>query len=432
MSLRTITSHVSLSSGGYGEIEFAITPLDYEPDLRIAGGDANLTLVLTDAAGNLTDSSPVNYKLVNVAKVVSSDGESMPGRYKATVQDYYKSTSYKEYASLVLSVDDYNGLSGRAVSGPVEISYGSDAALYSVEVGGVSALKGDDGVFYVKLPAGKNVSSMPVKFAFGGALLEVLEPDGSYRQSDKTDNLDMTAPVTLRVTTVDGVQNEYKLIGCYSNLPVVYITTPQPVMSKDNWVKNCVMEIWHAGEHNGRYETSVKGRGNSTWGMPKKPYAIKLDKKAKVLGMPKHKRWVLLANWKDRTLLRNDVAFEIARQLPALDWTPRGDFVDVVMNGKFAGNYYLGEQIKVDENRVPVTEMESANIAGNDITGGYLLELDIHYDEVNKFRTPYKDFPVNFKSPDEDVLVPAQFDYVKNYFAEMEEILYGENADNKD
>lgn len=168
---------------------------------------------------------------------------------------------------------------------------------------------------------------------------------------------------------------------------------------------------------------SIKGRGNSTWGYPKKPYALKLDKKAEILGMPKHKRWCLLANWMDRTMLRNAVTFEISRKT-GLDWTPRGQFAELVLNGKHLGNYYLCEQIKVDKERVNIAELDPEATSGDAITGGYIFELDKYYDEVYKFRPARSKMPWMFKDPDE--VNQAQFDYVKNYVEEMEEALYDE------
>ena len=81
--------------------------------------------------------------------------------------------------------------------------------------------------------------------------------------------------------------------------------------------------------------------------------------------MPKHKRWVLLANWMDRTLLRNAVTFETARQI--MDWAPRGRFVELYLNGKHQGNYYLCEQIKPDENRVDIDEIDELIEVAKDI-----------------------------------------------------------------
>lgn len=122
--------------------------------------------------------------------------------------------------------------------------------------------------------------------------------------------------------------------------------------------------------------------------------------------------------------MRNAVAFEIARRLPGLEWTPNGRFVELVMNGEFLGNYYLCEQIKVDENRVNVAEISPKDIDGEAVTGGYLFELDSYYDEQFKFRTAYRNLPVQFKDPDEDIAT-EQFDYVRDYFNTIESILYG-------
>lgn len=133
-------------------------------------------------------------------------------------------------------------------------------------------------------------------------------------------------------------------------------------------------------------------------GVVKKPCAFKLSSRRQALGMAKHKRRVLLANCFDRSLIRNAVVFELGRET-SLEWTPRGEYVDLVLNGVLLGNYYLCEQIKVDKNRVNITEMSSSDVDGESVTGGYLLEYDVNYDEVNKFKTAVKNYPVNIKEP---------------------------------
>ena len=130
-----------------------------------------------------------------------------------------------------------------------------------------------------------------------------------------------------------------------------------------------------------------------------------------------------MANYLDRTLMRNHIAFYLAQSEGiSLEWTPRGRFVEVVFNGKHRGSYYLCEQIKIDENRVNIHENEP-----EDIDGGYLLEWDVAYDEVNKFRTPVFDFPVMLKEPDEEDLTPAQFDFIQEYICQTEEVLTQDN-----
>ena len=90
----------------------------------------------------------------------------------------------------------------------------------------------------------------------------------------------------------------------------------------------------------------------------------------------------------DRTLLRNHVAFQIAMSTD-MDWVPHGKFVDVVLNGKHIGNYYLCEQIKIDKNRVDINKADENKI----VNGGYIMELDINYDEVNKFKSAIYELP---------------------------------------
>lgn len=111
-------------------------------------------------------------------------------------------------------------------------------------------------------------------------------------------------------------------------------------------------------------------------------------------------------------MLRYDIAFHIARQTE-LEWTPGGDYVELFMNGRHQGTYYLCEQIKVDENRVDISE-----------DGGFLMELDQYYDEVNKFRSIRANLPYMFKEPDEDALTPEQFSWMNTYVNAIEDLLW--------
>ena len=198
-------------------------------------------------------------------------------------------------------------------------------------------------------------------------------------------------------------------------------------MSKEDWLKDCKVFVCDtAGKHSDILIAKAKGRGNSTWEYPKKSYTLKLEKKEEMLGLPKHKNWVLLANYLDRTLLRNDVAFQVAK-CTGLDWTPSGKFAELYVNDKHLGNYYFCEQIQVGKNRVNITEMKSEDIDENSITGGYLVELDNNYDEVNKFKSSIKSLPYMFKSPDDDVIKSEQFLYFQNYVNQLEAALYSDN-----
>ncbi|MDE6542397.1 MAG: CotH kinase family protein [Muribaculaceae bacterium] len=359
-------------------------------------------------------------EMTSIEPLTDDSGKEVEGCFVAHVKDKEIIAGYETKS--VITVNDLEA--NLLESEPVDIARGRTLELNWLKIAGVEAVDDGNGTMMVKLPYGiNNMNSLPVEYA-SGAMSVIAE--GYDDEVKDCGSLDFSLPVTLIVTSLSGETKEYKVVPYFSNLPVVYMTTPLAITSKDVWTADCEMQIWNAGDKDGTYQkVNVKGRGNTTWSYPKKPYAIKLNKKAEVLGMPKHKRWCLLANWMDRTVMRNDVAFEIGRRLTGLDWTPHGEYVDVVFNGRMVGNYYLCEQIKVDENRVDIVEMESDDVSEETITGGYLVELDTYFDEVNKFRTKRRNLPVNIKEPDEDVLVPAQLDYIQGYFNRIEDILYG-------
>ena len=267
----------------------------------------------------------------------------------------------------------------------------------------------------------------------------------------------------------------------FSKLPVLYIDTEDgaDITSKDEY-KSAAMYIQNntstsAAVYSG--EISIKGRGNSSWLWPKKPYRIKLDKKTNLFGMGQNKNWVLLANYLDESLLRNTTGFRLSEQfgLTATEtvWT------DVVLNGEYAGNYQLCEQIRVDSGRVDIFdwEDEAKNVAsavykaekkkGNkldkdaletclnndlswitddeftfngktytvsdyfdlddDISGGYLFELSDEYDEVSRFRTRNQ-LKVMLKSPEYLSTNTQMFNYVKRLWQDLEDAYMSEDG----
>ena len=158
--------------------------------------------------------------------------------------------------------------------------------------------------------------------------------------------------------------------------------------------------------------TRIKGRGNSTWERPKKPYRLKLDKKAAVLGLPKEKDWVLLANYQDYTLMTNAVALKIARQL-GMPFTNDIIPVDVTINGEYRGNYNLTQQVEVGKNRVDIGDQ------------GILWELDNHFDEAPwQFKTKHLQLPLMLKDPDMD---KQTFVKHKQEFQDFEDLLFRED-----
>ena len=164
----------------------------------------------------------------------------------------------------------------------------------------------------------------------------------------------------------------------------------------------------------------IRERGNYSRTFPKKPYRIKFDKKQHVLDAPaKAKKWTLINNYDDKTLMRNLLAFELSRQL-GMPYTPYGRAVDVLLNGEYKGCYQLCDQINVDKNRVNITEMTPQDVSGSALTGGYFFEIDAYADQERSWFMSSQGNPVTIKSPDEDSIVNVQFNYIKNHFNKME------------
>lgn len=214
-----------------------------------------------------------------------------------------------------------------------------------------------------------------------------------------------------------------------TNLPSVYITTVnnQAVADKVIWVPANITVVSADTAQQLNMLAEIRGRGNSTWNLAKKPYRIKLDSKKHLLNLPaKDKNWVLLANYADKTLMRNAVAYKIG-QILGFPFTPSVGFVDLTLNGSFFGNYMVTDQIEVGANRVDIDRQDSIDTTEPNITGGYLLEIDGFANTEPVWFTTGKGLKITIKSPDDDVINQTQIDYIKNYIANFENILFSSN-----
>lgn len=174
---------------------------------------------------------------------------------------------------------------------------------------------------------------------------------------------------------------------------------------------------------------TVRLRGNYSTTFPKKPYRIKFDHKTKLLGSPaKAKKWTLIPSYGDKTLMRNSLAFDVSKSM-GMEYTPFCTPVNVWFNGDYKGCYQLCDQIEVDKGRVEIEEMDTLSVSGDSLTGGYLIEVD-HYANTEKvwFRSTHK-IPVVIKSPEDDVILPIQKEYITNHFNAMETDVYNKNFD---
>ncbi len=157
--------------------------------------------------------------------------------------------------------------------------------------------------------------------------------------------------------------------------PIIEIVTDgyAPVLSKETYV-SCTVSVFNTAEAfcMENVVAGIRGRGNSTWTMPKKPYRIKFDKKTSMFGSDyKAKSWTLIANYADKSLARNAIAQDLADSFDDIAFASYRQFVEVYLNRQYLGVYLLCDQMQTGDGRVEVEEEYDAN--GD---GGYLLELD--------------------------------------------------------
>ncbi|CAN5136373.1 CotH kinase family protein [soil metagenome] len=239
---------------------------------------------------------------------------------------------------------------------------------------------------------------------------------------------DFTKPVTYIVEAKDGTRQGYILdLVIFTKLPILHINTKdkQAKITKEDYIEgeflldpNDIHEYHHSGE------LGIRGRGNSTWLMPKRPYRLKLAKNIGMLRMPADKDWVLLANYSDKTLMRNSLAFEMSKRFK-LSFTPKSRFIELFVNGEYQGNYLLAEQIKVADERVNIKSLEFEDISENKISGGYLLEVNVRVDADYYFHTLQKNVAFTIKSPGN--IVPEQLEYIENFINQVENSIYSED-----
>ena len=207
-----------------------------------------------------------------------------------------------------------------------------------------------------------------------------------------------------------------------TNLPTVSIHTQNGIIPKDkvNEISAQLTIISNEGAKLLSEPGSIRERGNASRNFPKKPYRIKFSKKQTVLDAPaKAKKWTLINNYGDKSLMRNLLAFELSRRM-GMPYTPYGTAVDVLLNGEYKGCYQLCDQVQVHKNRVNITEMARTDNIGTELSGGYFVEVDAYANQEKSWFNSNKGNPVTIKSPDEDSITTQQKTYIKTYFNKME------------
>ena len=228
------------------------------------------------------------------------------------------------------------------------------------------------------------------------------------------------------------------------SLPVLYIQTEnnQSITSKETYINATyyldamgISGYTSIGSKEAPLNMEIRGRGNYSWtGFDKKPYRIKLADKQALLGMNKSKHFALLAHADDsndrKGFMRNAVGFELSKMI-GMTYTPNAKPLEVVLNGDYIGLYFLTETIRVDKDRVNIVEQEDEETNSDNITGGWLVEID-NYDtdpHVTIKEGGKTTMWITYKTP--EVLSYQQEQYLTQQMKLIDNLVYGNKNSNE-
>ena len=242
--------------------------------------------------------------------------------------------------------------------------------------------------------------------------------------------------ITITNIEIDGYEpkeNEQKEENLYqpTNIPLIVVNTEGTINFKKKSEKtDCNVIVINNGKISTKQTGTIRIRGNSSKDLEKKSFQINFDKKEKILDMPaKAKKWGLLANHMDKSLIRNLVAFKISSLL-GQKYSPACKSIDLIIDGSFEGNYIICDKIEKGEGRVELDSMDENSNEYPEITGGYLMEIDGFADQEPYHFTSKKGVKVTIKYPDAN---KNQTDYIKSWFDDIEENIYNnKKVDNID
>lgn len=322
----------------------------------------------------------------------------------------------------------------------------------------------DGQVSYLFLPSYANMGD--VKISFMGADAVAFSEGGEeivLKDGDGLNKLEIGKQYDMRFTGKSGTLEQGMLVIMHSsNLPALFLETESGSME--------MVDADKEYEEPGRmvlYDASgslvcadelqrISGRGNSTWGYPKKSYGIRLKNPADLLDMGSAANWILLSNVEDNSYLRNKITYDMA-VAAGMEGAPESRYIDLYINHAYHGMYLLCEKVEIDQERIPAANLHLENKRLNkdiefasrfdegdkkgavlrmnphDISGGYLLERDVSEkftNEVSGFETGILHDQYTIKSP--KYASEAEVDYISGLVCDMEKAVVADDGINPD
>lgn len=232
-----------------------------------------------------------------------------------------------------------------------------------------------------------------------------------------------------------------------SDLPIFVINTNGLAVPDEPRIGADLGVIWHQdtarnymtdafNHYNGRI--GIETRGASSSNFAKKSYRIELwdqnnqDIDSALCGFAPENDWILSGQYTDKTLMRGMLTFDIIRRMGW--WAPHVKPVELILNGEYKGVYLLMEKVKRDNNRIDIAKLDSIDISGDDLTGGYIIKLDKNSGQSSPgWTSPYAPWPsgssieFSYEYPDATEIMPQQIDYIQAYVDSFEDALAGPN-----
>jgi hypothetical protein len=221
-----------------------------------------------------------------------------------------------------------------------------------------------------------------------------------------------------------------------SNLPIIWIDTHgQQIMDNPRITADMGVINNGPGKRNQPTDScngylgriAIELRGSSSQNFPQKPYrfetqdSIGNNLNVSLLGMPKENDWILYATYRDTTLIRNVIGYGISNDLGR--YATRTRICELVLNGDYKGLYVLMEKIKRDKNRVDISAMDADDVAGDSLTGGYIIKIDKNAGETGGGWRSSKGLEYMYDYPKPAEIVPEQKNYIRGFIDEFEQAM---------
>ena len=273
----------------------------------------------------------------------------------------------------------------------------------------------------------------------GQNVLAIQVHNVSTNSSDMSGNFYLSFEVQDTVDMYDEVPDWFiePIIFNTSNLPIMVIDTygnqilDEPRIDAFMGIIDNDSGVNIIGDNYNGYDgqITIEKRGNSSQWNDKTPYRFETvneqgeNNNVSLLGMPEENDWVLYAPWQDKSMIRNILTYKISNDLDR--YAPRTKLIELYLNDEYKGVYVLMEKIKRDANRVNISKLNSDEISGDDLTGGYILKFDWFFtgDNLGGFESDIDGNIYNYHYPKPSDIVPEQENYIINYINDFETIM---------